>query len=266
MKTTGSKGWLGPVLRGALGLLLGLGSLLGGHGGEGQCPAPGARFPAGSARREPGTVPGRRTSQIPGFRSGESTNWAGYALTGTGFTLAQANWTVPAAGPGSCFETYSSTWVGIDGFNSGTVEQLGTEQDWDARRGASYYAWYEMFPQGGYYIPFPIAPGDRITAAVQYVGSGWFSLSMSDAGRNSWHWGISQRSPAARLTSVEWIEEAPVAGSILPLANFHAVTFAPSYVGHPDSSYLPITMGGRGTGNILAYPTGSFSIVWEHCR
>ena len=50
--------------------------------------------------------------------------------------------TVSGSGP-----TYSSVWVGIDGYSSNTVEQIGTEQDVSANGKTSYYAWYEMYPQ-----------------------------------------------------------------------------------------------------------------------
>src|SRR5438046_6649382 len=56
----------------------------------------------------------------------QSTNWSGYAVTGASGSVSDAkgSWTVPAI-QGSCPSTnqYSSFWVGIDGFSSGTVEQ-----------------------------------------------------------------------------------------------------------------------------------------------
>src|SRR5690242_2672875 len=60
-----------------------------------------------------------------------STNWSGYATfnSGTTFTDVQGSWTQPTATCSSKKKTYSSFWVGIDGYNSGTVEQTGTSAD-----------------------------------------------------------------------------------------------------------------------------------------
>src|SRR6478752_7651051 len=67
--------------------------------------------------------------------NGASTNWAGYAVQ-TDMTTPQSNavtdvkgtWIVPGV---ICDKknTYSSAWVGIDGYSDGSVEQIGTEQD-----------------------------------------------------------------------------------------------------------------------------------------
>src|SRR6185369_1208757 len=47
-----------------------------------------------------------------------STNWAGYAVAGSRYTSVSASWTQPAV---SCTSTntWSSFWVGLDGYNSG---------------------------------------------------------------------------------------------------------------------------------------------------
>jgi hypothetical protein len=112
------------------------------------------------------------------LRDGTSANWSGYAVE-TNLAKPEANavsdvvggWTVPAAVAGASRDAYSSAWVGIDGYSTSTVEQIGTEQDWTPR-GASYYAWFEMYPNYAYEIVnFPVHAGDVITAQVQYIGS-----------------------------------------------------------------------------------------------
>src|SRR3989442_13657908 len=76
-------------------------------------------------------VPASNRSLGPRIRapSSNSTNWSGFAVTaGPGAVSdAKGSWIVPAI-QGSCASTnqYSSFWVGIDGFNSGTVEQTLT--------------------------------------------------------------------------------------------------------------------------------------------
>src|SRR5690349_22102480 len=65
------------------------------------------------------------------LRQGTSTNGSGYAAFGApgSFTSAAATWTQPAV---TCTSqhTYSSYWVGLDGYNDKAVEQAGTEADW----------------------------------------------------------------------------------------------------------------------------------------
>src|SRR6266542_694566 len=61
-----------------------------------------------------------------------SLNWSGYAVTGApgSVTDAKGSWVVPSI-QGNCGSTnaYASFWVGIDGFSSNTVEQVGTDSD-----------------------------------------------------------------------------------------------------------------------------------------
>src|ERR1700683_4370004 len=95
-------------------------------------------------------------TDIPCFRklkNGTSPNWAGYASltsltkpTVDSVTNVKGQWTVPTL---DCAknrsDTYSSVWVGIDGYSDSTVEQLVTEQDCN-RSTPVYYAWYELYP------------------------------------------------------------------------------------------------------------------------
>ena len=41
--------------------------------------------------------------------------------------------------------TYSSAWIGVDGFNDNDLIQTGTEQDYYSG-GAHYDAWWEILP------------------------------------------------------------------------------------------------------------------------
>ena len=60
-----------------------------------------------------------------------SSNWAGYVAAGASgtFTSASANWTEPAGRCTGRGGKYAAFWVGIDGYTSPTVEQIGTEVD-----------------------------------------------------------------------------------------------------------------------------------------
>ena len=62
----------------------------------------------------------------------ESTNWSGYAVTGAAgsVTSVSGSWVVPASTCGARSSAeYASFWIGIDGWTSSTVEQIGTDSD-----------------------------------------------------------------------------------------------------------------------------------------
>ena len=82
-------------------------------------------------------------------RNATSTNWSGYAVTGPdgSVTDVKGSWKVPdvvCSSPGTP-NSYASFWVGIDGYGSNTVEQIGTDSDCSGGN-AVYYAWYEFYP------------------------------------------------------------------------------------------------------------------------
>ena len=144
-------------------------------------------------------------------------------------SAVSGTWKVPTVtGSGT---TYSSVWVGIDGYGSSTVEQLGTEQD-VVNGKAEYSVWYEMYPAWSIDInSMSIAPGDAISASVTYFATGThagqFQLSITDTSQSSDSFTTYQTASQAQRSSAEWIVEAPSNGtSTLPLANFGSVTFS----------------------------------------
>ena len=157
-----------------------------------------------------------------------STNWSGYAAfaspANSAVTAVSGTWSVPTVTPGPT-PGWSSSWVGIDGFNSGSVEQIGTEQDITSSGTAQYYAWYEMYPKGLVQITsMTIKAGDQISASVTYDGSGKFTLSITDGSQS---YSTTQSAKRAKRSSAEWIEEAPSSiFGVLPLANFGTVNFS----------------------------------------
>jgi Peptidase A4 family len=146
-----------------------------------------------------------------------SSNWSGYAKTGT-FTKATGSWVVPGAAPTNQ-ATYSSAWVGIDGFNNGSLIQTGTESDYYSGS-AHYSAWWEILPAAETVIPsITVHPGDHMSASItKGTGSTW-TISITDTTRNQ-SFSI-QRTYTGPGTSVEWVEEAPtVGGHIATLAHY----------------------------------------------
>ena len=197
-----------------------------------------------------------------------STNWSGYAVTGSRFTSVSSSWTEPSV---SCSGTaYSSFWVGLDGDTSGTVEQTGTDADCSGST-PQYYAWYEMYPKFPTNLRGTVRPGDHLSASVTTNGSGSFTLTITDS-TQGWTNTTTARLKSAKLASAEVIAEAPSSsGGVLPLANFGTVGFSgatangallTSSTPHID----PITMQSGST--VKAQPSsisnGAFSVAWKH--
>ena len=198
-----------------------------------------------------------------------STNWSGYAVTGSRFTSVSASWTEPTV---SCSggTAYSSFWVGLDGDTSGTVEQTGTDADCSGST-PRYYAWYEMYPKFPTNLRGTVRPNDKLNATVTTDGRGGFTLTISDT-TQGWTNTTNARLKSAKLASAEVIAEAPSSsGGVLPLANFGTVGFSnakangallTSSTPHID----PITMASGST--VKAQPgsisSGAFSVTWKH--
>ena len=169
--------------------------------------------------------------RIP-VKEGTSSNWSGYAVyaasskrsPGESWTSVTGTWTVPKV-LATGVTSYSSIWVGLDGYTSGTVEQIGTEQDVSSTGLTSYSAWYELYPKMPVTIPYTVSPGDVITASVSYVGKNNFLLTITDD-----HWDtpfqVTKSCANAKRNSAEWIVEAPWSGGVLPLARFGTAIFS----------------------------------------
>lgn len=176
-----------------------------------------------------------------------SLNWSGYAaITGCSnpnptygsITAVSGTWTVPAVVVNANGDTFSSTWVGIDGYNNPTVEQIGTEQD-VINGSQSNYAWFDLYPAETQVIEgFPVNVGDVIEGRVHYLGvengNDVFRLTIKNLTQGK-KFSIVQQTQTgipAHRSSAEWIVEAPgiILSSgqlaILPLADFSSVSFS----------------------------------------
>jgi hypothetical protein len=201
----------------------------------------------------------------------QSSNWSGYAAHGVAgsFTSVQASWVEPT---GTCTSgaTYSSFWVGLDGYHSNTVEQTGTSVDCSG--GAPvYYAWWEMFPKFPKNLRLTIKPGDHITASVTTDSHGSFTMKLTDTttGKSQT---VVKTLATAKLKSAEVIAEAPSSSTgVLPLTNFGTVNFSAATInGSALSAASPdkITMV-QTNGNPKATPSAisggnAFSVTWNH--
>lgn len=210
-----------------------------------------------------------------------SSNWAGYAVTGSTatapakFTRVFAAWVQPEVTcvPGQA--TDSAFWVGLGGYNPGSqaLEQVGTEADCSVAGQASYSVWYELVPAASVTIHLAIRPGDSIVASVAVSGRSVTVKIRNYTLKKGFTKKLTIKSPD--VSSAEWIAEAPSActrsGICVPLslANFGTVAFvsaSATAAGHsgaisdPAWSATAISLGGSGVSSnprVAAAPTGS---------
>ena len=154
-----------------------------------------------------------------------SSNWSGYSITGKkgAFKRISAKWNVPFVRP-SRGASYSSAWIGIDGFGNSNLIQTGTGHEFIDGK-AHYYAWWEILPASVTIIPLPIQPGDRMLASIiKRSGSNWL-ICLRNVSRN-WTFRTLQRYNGPQ-TSAEWIVEAPqVNGALAKMARLSPVAFS----------------------------------------
>jgi hypothetical protein len=153
-----------------------------------------------------------------------STNWAGYAVSGGAGSVSRVagDWTVPAVS--SNVSGYSSAWVGIDGWNSNSVEQIGTDSDY-VNGSAQYYAWYEMYPAAPVNLTMAVHPGDHMSASVTFTGTNQFVLAIANVTTGGSF--STTQSGSFQRSSAEWIQEAPSSiFGVLPLSNFGTINFS----------------------------------------
>jgi Peptidase A4 family len=150
-------------------------------------------------------APGTRPAVVDGRGISYSTNWSGYAVTGSTFTTATADWTQNAitctSGGG---ETDMSPWVGIDGYSTSTVEQTGSSGDCNGAT-PDYYAWYEMYPRNVQIIQKTVKPGDHFTATVTHTTGTNYKLELEDITQD-WTNTVT-RSLSAKNASAEAVME-----------------------------------------------------------
>ncbi len=231
----------------------------------------------------------------------QSSNWAGYADTNDTFDAVSSSWTEPAVncansngglngilglsslngllgGPGAA----AAFWVGLDGYNSTSVEQLGTDSDCTSGS-PDYYAWYEMYPNPSVQLPsqYRVQPGDQMTALVSADAAGTtFTLMIKDA-TAGWTFSTTQTGSGFARSSAEVIAEAPSSCTVLfcsevPLADFGHIDYSGSSVSNAAGTEgslasfnaNEITMSHNGT--TLATPSSlsadgsSFSVRWNN--
>jgi len=211
--------------------------------------------------------------------SSTSTNWSGYAASGTPFTDVKGTWVQPAVLCDAFDSTYSAFWVGLGGYagNDSGLEQIGTESDCQNGR-AVYAAWYELLPAASLPITMRVSAGDTMSAEVS-VSSGLVTLTITDVTTAATF--STQATPdQLDISSAEWIAEAPsqcgrTSCKTLPLADFGTAAFSSSSAtsnGHAgtisDNAWTSTGIQLRGffgsaVPSALLTDGASFSVAWQ---
>jgi hypothetical protein len=219
---------------------------------------------------------------IKGLKQVGSTNWSGYADTGSGFSSVAAKWTQPKisnCATGGALKA-AVFWVGIDGFSSSSVEQGGTGAICGQGTPLTYFTWWEMFPTNSIQaVGVTVKPGDKISASVVRSGTK-YTIKVTDsttAGNSFTKSATCQVSGGCKNSSAEWIGERPSTSSgPVPLPKFSTWTVTAATVkagsksgtikSFPDDE---ITMFNKPGGHVLAKPSAlnsagnSFKDVWK---
>ena len=205
----------------------------------------------------------------------KSSNWSGYAAhlpRKHVFHSVSASWIQPRARcAASTGDEFAAFWVGLDGYNSTSVEQTGTDSDCVGTT-PHYYGWFEMFPAAPVNFSNTVQPGDHMSASVTFSGVEKYTLVLTDATRH-WTRTIVRRNASLARSSAEVITEAPssgATGAVLPLADFGTVRFSliringlvlnketPSRIVMYDPDGLP-----EDSTSVLGNAGGAFSNTW----
>jgi hypothetical protein len=215
-----------------------------------------------------------------GAKKATSGNWSGYADTDavTGkYTAVSASWIQPRVNTcGSTTQSQAAFWVGIDGYDSKTVEQDGTLA-WCDNGTVYYYTWWEMYPHYGLKaVGDGVQPGDKIKASVTRNGDR-YTLRVTDLTNRSNSFVEYRTCIAQHCTdaSAEWVAEAPSGPSgQYPLADFGTwtvsdATAATSTKSGGISSFPDYVITMTLDSTVLAQPGtlshhgGRFTVTWE---
>jgi peptidase A4-like protein len=160
--------------------------------------------------------------------------WVDKANTNVELRFVTANFVVPSVTcPGFGYD--SSFWVGLDGWGSSTVEQVGVDGYCDIQgpNGVlpEYFSWYEMYPNGTVAQNY-VSPGDVISVSVYYDSStSKYDLALSDSNSTSPDISVAKYCPSGHTchnASAEVITEDPGGGPTksVYLAKFSKVNFS----------------------------------------
>lgn len=177
-----------------------------------------------------------------------SRNWAGWvdnADTNVELRFVSATFKVPTITCTS-FGPTVSIWVGLDGFQSKTVEQAGIDAACDIQGPdgvlPQYVSWYERYPRPANFKG-ALSPGDSVGVSVFFDSStGNYDMAVNDPSSPGADIGVAFPCPSGsscRNSSAEVIAEdaggGPAKGFFLP--KFSPVTFTGVAVTSRDGTH-----------------------------
>ncbi|HZD42949.1 MAG TPA: G1 family glutamic endopeptidase [Methanomicrobiales archaeon] len=222
---------------------------------------------------------------LPNTTTDLSRNWAGYIVQ-TSFSNPDVNavdsvegrWNVATVDCPSDQLNYSaSIWVGIGGYSTNGIAQIGTDSD--CIDGTPVYlSWYEMYPANKLPVNLTVNPGDEVYAKVESAGNNAYKFTLTDLNTSDTK-SFTVASNNVSDSSAEWIVEAPLYNNqIVPLPDFNPVEFRNASVtvkgvkgpiNGGTWEYQESIMAKR-TGVLKASPTPlesngtRFMVTWEH--
>ncbi len=198
-------------------------------------------------------------------------NWGGYVVA-TNFSNPQPNitaingsWVVQTAAPSNS-PVYSSQWIGIGGFfdygnfSDYTLIQDGTSSEYDTSTSGkpSYYAWYELLPQGSVELSttsYPVAPNDIINTSIHLISGNTWNITIRDHNKTkNWTYSKVVVYNSSKL-SAEMIDERPEICyffcSLTNLSDFGIARFGNDYSKVGNTIYVAM--------NGISKPIGAFN-------
>ena len=186
-----------------------------------------------------GAGPGATNSSIN--LSWYSYNWSGYSVPGDvgGFSAVTGCWTVPTI-EGALGDTFSSAWIGIDGWSNDDLIQVGTAQDFLYETDSYLYsAWWEILPAVATPITMTVDPGDLMCAGITEGASDNWTISIANSSREERFSTVQQYT--GPQDSAEWIVEAP---DVCPLTGCRPTTLAD----YGQTTFGPLSANGANPG------------------
>jgi Peptidase A4 family len=194
-----------------------------------------------------------------------SDNWSGYAdvaCSTCAVRYVAASFTLPSVNcAGSPDGAAVSSWVGLDGVTSSTVEQIGTVAACSGGT-PSYFAFYEMFPSAPAAFS-GVNPGDAISVNVYFNATTHrWQLGLTDL-TSGGQVATAQTCPSGsvcRNSSAEVITEAPFStttNATVPLARFGQANYEAVQVTSRNGTRGALTSNGLWTTDSITMVNGS---------
>jgi hypothetical protein len=215
-----------------------------------------------------------------------SGNWSGglifNANTATDpFQSVYGEWTVPSVVPPSSGDGdwWSLAWIGVDGYNSNDVMQVGTGQHVKRSGGKvtlEYFAWVEWYTYSWQTVSLTVNPGDSISANIANMGVQNGVLQASGRITNvttGQTTAVAVSAPPGTIFQgnvAEWIMERPSFNNVLAtLPRFGAVAFGnvlactKSGKVYTASQGTAVDMTSNGQSSGTLYAQGKSETDWE---